>query len=274
MTHVQAMARFGRQLVESEDVDPIYPVLRHIYAQRGLSAERKHWQTALYVAYYNLPSALAAFRRWENVGTHLPKDAATYPCAVERRGLRGGKVVAYINEMVDKIFRPLGGGKYWSQKGWTDDEQENFRLFTAQVMSLNGNGRWAAFKWAELLKKVHGYPLAAPDMCLEHCSGPRDGLRMVYGLPSSTPTEELNKYSLRLWEELQAEGFEPADWEQLETVLCNYHSYAHGKYYVGHDIDEMLEATEVRWLSSYDRVAILEARAATIPHKYLKEFKR
>jgi hypothetical protein len=43
---------------------------------------------------------------------------------------------------------------------------------------------------------------------------------------------------------------------------------------VGHDIDEMLEATEVRWLSSYDRVAILEARAATIPHKYLKEFKR
>ncbi len=271
------MARFGKRLIQSGDIDPAYPVLRHLYKSRALRVDRALWQTAVYVGFYNLPSALAFYRLHPNI-IRVQDNAAPFPCATERRGLRGGKVVRHLNEMVE-AFR-VRGIETWITDGWPTDQWEgnpeaNFRRFTTQAMSLWNNGRWAAFKWAELLKKVHGFPLAAPDMCLEHCSGPREGLRMVFGLPDTLKVAELNQWAERLRTSLAYEGLVIEDWEELETVLCNWHSYRLGKYKVGHDIHEQYEATEKAfregWLSVQDYQAIFEARAASFATRWLKE---
>ena len=60
-------------------------------------------------------------------------------------------------------------------------------------------------------------------------------------------------------------------WSQLETVLCDFHSLERGHYYVGHDIDQMLEAVNRPEVDPEVRHLILRARQATLPHRYLGE---
>ena len=71
-----------------------------------------------------------------------------------------------------------------------------------------------------------------------------------------------------LRERLAAMGV-PLSWERLETVLCDFHSMVKGRYYVGHDIDQMLEQAEKAPPAIRD--LILAARAATLPERYLGE---
>jgi hypothetical protein len=267
------MARFGRRLIQSGDIDPAYPVLKHLYQARSLDLEQALWQTAVYVAFYHLPSALAFYREHPSPGRITDADAP-FPCGIERRGLRGGKVVRHLNHLSNE-FRVFGIAQ-WITQGWGTDPRQNFRVFTKQAMGLWNNGRWAAFKWAELLKKVHRLPLDAPDMCLEHCSGPREGLLMAYGLPETTTTQRLNEQAMLLRCDLaHNHNLHIADWEELETLLCNWHSYRLGKYEIGHDIHEMYTVTEKArregWLVDQDHQAIFEARAKSFATRWLKE---
>src|SRR5512138_1036979 len=82
---------FARAMLASRDLDPIYDVLRALYYALDLAGETALWFTALYLAYYNLPSALVAFRAVPEPG-YIPERLLTLPIAVERRNLLGGRL--------------------------------------------------------------------------------------------------------------------------------------------------------------------------------------
>lgn len=246
----------------SEDIDPVYPVLRALYAAQGWAEAQALWFTTLYVAFYHLGSAWVAFQERPDPGP-LPARVTRLAIAVERRGLRGGKVLAHVEALVATTGSDLAG---FIRDGWRTHPEANYEAFWIQWQRVWGNGRWATFKMAELLKKVHGLPLAAPDMRLADCSGPRQGLEWLYGLHGEdVPT--LDRAGVQLRGMLAAAGL-ALDWEGVETVLCNFNSTAKGHYYVGHDIDEMQgQLTQ----APSDVTPLWTARAAALPVAYRGE---
>lgn len=260
---------FGRAMVVSRDLDPIYDMLRALYAELELDHAARLWFTALYLAYYDLPSALTVFRACPEMA-ELPSWALTLPIAVERRNLRGGLLPQ--NLLSYRQLCTQAGGQYaFLTRGWGADPEQNFLRFWETAQRPWGNGRWAAFKWADLVKNVHGAPLAAPDMRLEECSGPKEGLQRLYRTATEyVPT--LNRLGSGLRDRFARDGL-LLDWEQLETVLCNFKSLAKGKYYVGHDIDELQERIDTApRLSIGDRSALYTVRREALPIFYLGEW--
>lgn len=257
---------FGRELIRSQDVDPLYPILKEL--ERSMGDEGALWFTFLYMAYYNVASAAVAWKHLPQPGFHngLPKlDIAT-----ERRNLRGNKLRPHLDNYVTAIDRH-GSQTAFLQQRWGANPIHNYEAFWLTAQTLWQNGRWAAFKWSEILKKVHGWNLAAPDMRMEFCSGPKAGLMDLFGLRADPGVDALNEYGVILIEATQAEGLDVGDWETLETVLCNFHSLRAGRYYIGHDIDELQDVIEHSPPDADTRAWLYEARKAVLPHEYLGE---
>src|SRR5687768_5231561 len=167
---------FGQELIASKDIDPLYDVLKVLEA--GMDEDQALWFTFLYMTYYNLGSAVKAFKLQPHPGL-LPPEAKAFACSTERRNLRGGKVIQHSENYLTWV-REMGGQRKFLRAGWRDDFTHNYERFWDTSQMIWNNGRWAAFKWSEILKKVHGWELAAPDMRMQFCSGPKAGLELLY----------------------------------------------------------------------------------------------
>lgn len=256
---------FGRAHIASGDIDPTYPVLRHIVRSWGLTANEALWLTNLYVAYYHLPSALIAYRMQPNPALALPEEALTLPCGTERRGHRSPKALKLHLDSYRRATYPRQTG-YWCE-GFTLDRTRNFHIVYRKASQLRGNGRWAAFKLADLYLHALEMPLDFPSMFLEESSGPRAGLALLY---PEAAAGRLTPWAILLRNEFAASGV-PVSWDRLETILCDFHSLAAGRYYVGHDIDEMQARLFAADLTVTELELLLEARRASFPAAYLGE---
>jgi hypothetical protein len=225
--------RFAELQLDSQDIDPAYPVLKEL--ERGLDEEAALAFSLQYVAFYNLASTL---RHWHG------ELYAGLPTGIERRGLRAPiNMGGHLDALAEKFDR-YRGFKPWLQA-----------LFTG-----NPTKDWHAAR----LQLVHGWPLEAPDMGNEGSSGPLSGLRIVVR---------------EIWDPDEAAVFliavmhhrlgRPLGYEQLETLLCDFHSMYRGHYYNGHDIDSMLE--QAYKAPEHVREKLLLARAAALPAEYLGE---
>lgn len=58
--HEADLRTFAEWHVASQDIDPVYPVLADIEGELCRDDYERVWFTFLYVAYYNLPSAVMA----------------------------------------------------------------------------------------------------------------------------------------------------------------------------------------------------------------------
>jgi hypothetical protein len=268
---------FGRELMRSRDIDPLYPVLSELMNILRLENQSARlWLTFLYVAYYHLPSALAIFAE-QSYPQSLSSRAIMYPTGVERRNLRGGLALSHVEHYVIRMRR-AGGQEQWLARILRHkNAEQNYEAFWQCSQDIWGNGRWAAYKWSEILKKVHGYPLSAPDLRLQYCSGPRDGLAYLLNMQEVSDISYLNEAAQQLkdWMENEGNWQDDLDWEALETILCNFNSLRKGKYYVGHDIDELqqriLEASGQQWLKFPWSSFLWQARSKALPHAYLGE---
>lgn len=272
-----ALYKFAKNLIASEDIDPLYPVLKHL--QKDLDPEQKLWHSFLYVAWYNLPSATAAFTEYSLPNKQLLKHIdPKWPTGIERRNNRGGKVVGHIDSYL-KIIEVTKSQKKWYWEGLSRDKEpeDNWRILNERIQTLHGNGRWAAYKFCEVLRKVNNLPIQAPDMGHQFSSGPREGLAMLFGeIPGQTSEviDQLNAQGDVLIEKLQKLGLDVGQ-EEVETVLCNFKSLMKGKYYTGHDIDELQEqivsSLEKKIITIGQAEMIFEARRAVLPKHYLGE---
>lgn len=278
-----AFAVFSKYHLASEDIDPVYPVLR--YLQRDMDVEQQLWHTFLYVAWYNLASGHDVFLRFpEPCDRKLIRWAKTErrPTGVERRNLRGPNMVNHLLSYLDEMDEwPNQGSFYMAEADpkarSLEARNANWLAVNQQVQQIYGNGRWAGYKLGEILRRVNGFPIEAPDMGNQHSSGPREGLARFYGeVPGeSTDTIQLlDDMGLDLQRRLANVGIE-VDVEHLETLLCDWKSTAKGKYYVGHDTDLMYEqvmhAHTEGHISTEGLAQILEARVASLPQEYLAE---
>lgn len=277
---LQELSAFAREHMASNDIDPVYPMLRHIYTEMGLGHERALWFTFLYVGVYNLPTALRMFDGGGNPGHLYIKDYGTMDTGTERRTFRG---VSGLTKFIDhvqsynRLWKAVGSQRSWIELDWGKSPQTNFDLFFGTAQTIQHNGRWAAYKWAEILKKVHSYNLAAPDLSLQYSTGPKAGMMRLFGkaydMANDMQRERMLPAVLR--SRLFDQGVLVPDWEALETIVCDYNSLAEGRYYVGHDIDQLLAqimaAKQGGHITEDEYSLLMEARKASFPHQYLGE---
>jgi hypothetical protein len=267
-----AFAEFAKHMTSSADIDPVYPVLKQLVADLELEPAQAEWLTVLYLAFYELTSALAAFVHHPEPGDNTilsDRLALRLPTGIERRGLRGGDPMQ--EHLLDWLSR-FDGTSFFTPalEHFGDDAYRNDSILSQYIGGVKYNGRWACYKACEVMHKVLGYPNAARDAGHEGSTGPRQGLTIFFPEVKGNRPVDLNLLDYQtdtLIRATAAHGVE-LEVEEVETLLCDFKSLSRGRYYCGHDTDLMLEGI----LSGPEgiRGMLLHARRA-LPSEYRGE---
>ena len=231
--------RFSERQLETGDIDPAYPVLRQLYT--GLTREVALWRSLLYVTFYKLSSAEEA---WQEYPEPQPVSPIGFrkPTGFERRGFRGNDKAAHnVNETYQET-RWHGGFAGWVGESIRDGGEAGWDRLRTDFQRITGNGPWASYKWADILRNVHGYPIVASDIGAgggSQTAGPIPGMVRLTGQPWQVcATDTMLQRSLL--RRAQAAGVRFGGLDQLETCLCDFNTLCKGNYYTGHDIDAMM----------------------------------
>lgn len=266
--------RWHHAQVRTLDLDPVYPWLRHLADRWGLDQAQRGWLVQCHVIWYHPGSTLRAFQAVDHVKA-LPRSfdqlesagLLSLPTGVERRGHRdrlqlAKHLLALPYVLPDGLYAYVDQGETW-----------NWRRLNDRLAGIPGNGRWAAYKTAEMLQKVAGAPVIATDAGHRYSSGPRKGLADLFGdrVPlgqNVSAVQRLDRMTAALGDHLG----EP-DVAQVETSLCDFHSVIMGHYYLGHDIDSMQSALHDRRAAVRGSLAddAWQARSEVFDHRLLGE---
>lgn len=213
---------FSKALVNSNDVDPVYPFLAHIIRHEGFDPEEAvFW----YGYFYSIESMVKLLRGQINF------EEAKY-------GIERGRT--------PQIRDPKN--KERTLSAWKSAKPTEFaaratssREFAEYLRQIPYFGGWASYKYTELFEKTLAFDNLAPtDMNVAEGDvngngGPCGGLRWLYGIE--------DKYTSAIVPEWEALGVTLSrrwgyDLGQVETCLCKYRKLKVGNYFVGHDIQE------------------------------------
>ena len=225
---------FGKQLVESGDLDPVYLIL---WRAKFNPIKLRRWLLAFFCFYHcgtcswivDQPNYWAAMTEAANTSKH--------PRGTERRHYRGEaarKSMEYLRSRgVDGLFRGLEG-----------------ELELAEAMSYVtewvGFGKWIAFKVADMLERLEicRINFSATDTFL--FESPREGAELVaenYGdriAKEDAPRWALAYLGKRLGKLLAPPRYERTlNGQEYETILCKWKSHLNNHYPVGHDLEEL-----------------------------------
>jgi Alpha-glutamyl/putrescinyl thymine pyrophosphorylase clade 2 len=243
--------RFHAMELASGDVDPVYRVLDRLSA--SMPQREMALLSFLHVAFYDLGSALQAWGMCGGQANPRAVDSLiSLPCGTERRGMRDKPELRKHLTALFEIDAAFDGLHRWAERFHTYGE-----LFGA-LQGIYGNGRWAAYKSAELLSwslrpyQINATQWTPTDMGHAHSSGPRQGLELLWAgapLPSGHTAQavrRLDAVSEELVFYLHQQGVR-ASQATAETTLCDFNSLVRGRYYPGHDIHQMGDQLRRAW---------------------------
>lgn len=238
---------FGRQIIESRDLDPVYVVLHEAQLDRRTLQK---WLLG-YWCFYHMGTASWVVDQglyWQAMLTAA--GSKDYARSSERRHFRGKSAldsVAWLKDRgVDALFKPI-----W-RTPQTATQVMNY------VKTWRGFGPWIAFKVADMLERLgvcdvkfsvdeamYDSPREAAKTLWELEGQPRAGLGdAVGGWAVNRIVDTLvNQMVGRM-------GHAPPRYERLinaqeaETILCKWKSYMGGHYHVGKDIAEIKHGLE------------------------------
>jgi hypothetical protein len=231
---------FGEALIKTGDLDPVYLSIYNAH----LPEPQLVRLLLAYFLFYSLGAA-AWLSEQENYWTAMERAAENkepsplggrWPRGTERRYFRGPKSVRAIQTLgkssPEEVFAPLRNAN-------------SLASVAAIVGSWPLCGPWISFKVADVLERVMAFPVEFPsDTCMMY-KEPRAGLEML-SADQSFETEDrtlagvygtLTKRFRHFKAPPRYERFCNA--QESETVICKYHSMAHGFYHVGKDIHEV-----------------------------------
>jgi hypothetical protein len=238
--------RFAEAQVRSGDLDPAYVLLRAHYEAEGIDDETAVWRTLLYVTWYHVGSAERAWKLFPSANrfdeVRAPALLRGYETGIERRGFRGNDLASAFIERVELTATSTAGSLWrWVTEAAAPGGTLGWETVRQTFQAIPHAGPWASYKWADLLKHVHGLSITASSIGdkLGETAGPIPGMVLLTGLPWSECASSV---------ELQQEMHDVATQmgcpfrglDQLETALCDFNSLAKGRYYHGHDIDSQM----------------------------------
>lgn len=250
---------FSKRHKSSGDIDPVYLVFREVNRIEGLTIEQIVWRTLLYVAWYRIGSSEIVFKDYPEPS--IIEREYRLPTGIERRGFRGNNKAV---EMINDFMRVNNGVEGYLHKVISHEGEEGWMFIRDDFEKIKNNGGWASYKWADLMKNVVGLNITANSIGGEKVKkhSPVQGLQYILECD----------YEMCKSHEVQRDFYNICKTfhdfnglEEFETSLCDFKSLVNGNYYVGRDIDEMLD-----WLPELGEVWI-QARKNVLDDKYLGE---
>lgn len=253
------MVEFGRHLLSSGDLDPVYVALNGAGYD---DATRNRWLTA-YCAYYSCAvachmSALDGSSFWAEMFLAAENEVSApyggrWPRGHERRHFRGGQAVAGVRDWRDRyptephrMFALIAG-----------EGPESFASVRERALKHRSVGDWLSFKMVDLVDACMGVTVDQSDITPFLYETPRAGLlefwRQRQGLPpEARPKDEpavLRAVLVHLEHEFQELSpphklGQRVDMFSLETIACKFKSHLNGHYPLWNDVDEITRGFE------------------------------
>lgn len=248
------IADFGRQLILTQDLDPVYVALTRV--QWGDSGQRLRWLLSYWLLYHcGVASYLSQYKGrqyWDTLmDVALNMDPAPvggrWPRGRERRHFRGALATSSVLGLVRRYSTPEEAVEYmvgaYSLAGVSD-----------RVEAHRGFGPWISFKVADMAERVLGREVSFTEGEVMMFKDPRQGALMAFDtLPLSEATRNgaddqlrihtVVRYLLDSLSDLKAppSGDRPLNIQEVETILCKWKSHTRGHYPVGMDTHEIRE---------------------------------
>lgn len=235
MQHLFNFTDFERAslaLIQTQDVDPVYPFLKSIIKYEGFDAETAIF---MYVYYYSIES-MVLFMRGLSQGESPTKMFQQ----ISKFGMERGRTPQVRRiENFEKAF-----DRWLSVESILKSQTLDFNSGRELFKTIPFFGEWACYKICELMDQTLSYDnLKINGLGIENSdpnknTGPVFGLRYLYGIN--------NKYTKAIIPEWEALGWNLSKiWNapigQIESCLCKVPKILHkGSYVVGHDINEFL----------------------------------
>jgi hypothetical protein len=226
---------FGKQLITTKDLDPVYVVL---YNAKELRPKLEEWLLA-YWCFYHCGTASWIVDQ-PNYWKAMEQAAASkeYKRSSERRHFRGQaaiKSVAWLkNQGIAKLFKPFLSG-------------DDFMLkeVMAYVKFWYCFGDWIAFKVADMLERLEICKVVfTPENVFDMFEAPVKGaeaMAEIHGpATGEIPMWAYNKLRAVLGKHLAPpSNNRTINIQEIETILCKAKSHWNGHYPVGKDIGEV-----------------------------------
>lgn len=257
MTPVQ----FGRALVESGDLDPIYVMLR----TAGLALPiRQRWSLAYWLFYHaGVATRLAALPQaafWDGVQQGLDDK---WPRGTERRHFRGKQAQTTVDKLRNVYATPDAAVSFITGK---QGSKQTFHEVKARALTWWGFGEWISFKMVDMTDAVLGVPVDFTGTEAHFFDAPKTGAWLVLQHYAGTSREEMEEARGMTDAMSDREAVEraitecllpelaslraphapsrPLALQEYETILCKYKSHLSGHYPVGHDTKHIFKALE------------------------------
>lgn len=249
-----SLLEFGKQLIDSKDLDPVYILLQ----ESGMERE-KLWKWLLaYWGFYHVGTAsyLSEGNTEDRFWRRYMEGAksvgnATHPRAPERRHFRGKNAVDSVNWMWSTGIEQMIGG--FEEKGKAGETLTVSQVM-AHVQQWVGFGPWIAFKVADMLERLG---IVKVDFGLTDgfiYDSPAKGADLAWGeygeYPPTKPEGGVITWAMDyiLLSDEVAYSLAPPRYErpinvqEAETILCKWHSHMKGGYHIGEDIESCKKA--------------------------------
>lgn len=251
---MSSVTDFGRELLRTGDLDPVYVALHGAQLDRPTLAR---FCIAYWCFYHvGLAAAMAEIKSpkkyWEammkaavNEGFDLD-SRKPFPRGGERRHYRGAQAVASMASLIS--LYPKGAEQ--AVEGFIGAPQgyacHTYKSVAAAVQKHRGFGEWIAFKIADMSERVLGYDTDFSDCHLGIYKDPRQGAALSrFGRWDHPITDEEVKDEfatiVKALKSFKAPPSydRPVNIQEAETVACKAKSHAKGRYPLGKDTLEI-----------------------------------
>jgi Alpha-glutamyl/putrescinyl thymine pyrophosphorylase clade 2 len=243
--HFEKAVAFGRTLITTGDLDPVYIAIYRTKFDRAMIAR---WMLAYSCLYHLAASVFIAQKKgkafWELLQEAAVNEGLKWPRGSERRHWRGRAAVECVAWLRKRYKLPEGAADMWAMP-----EMNGVRSCAKVLRNVQETpyyGPWIAFKVADLLERVAGVPVDFSQFELGVYSEPRKGaaLLLTGDAKSKITDAELRSVVDALQAKLgrlcaPPDNNRPVNVQEIETVLCKYKSHVGGHYPLGKDTLEV-----------------------------------
>ena len=280
-THLRFLADFTRYERAVGGPDPHMRIVCEGIIEPDWSPADKAWMIGCYLAPYNVPTGEVLFHYWPNAASVLNdpdglrrwvKEA--WPGISMRRERRAIRTPV-------KLAEHLINYAEWCvvRSGRIHAESDADRVWR-ELMTIQGNGRYATIKTYEALQRVGVVGPPFPDIRPHGGWSPREMLAKLHpdveaalnGGNTAVLCQLANDRAVISKNDLEAELSDTVDWYTMEVVLCEYKQAWDGGQYPGRAHDSELghiSKVEPQWPDVPFRA--LQIRSEMFPHLALGE---
>lgn len=237
------VVEFGRRLLETEDLDPLYVAL---WKAEMSKAQLCRWLVAYWCYYHaglccQLSEVTVGF--WAAMH-RVAKGGKEYPRGTERRHFRGKLAIESVGRLRDRFSMAS------ELVSWLGEGGPTAYGVCARVLSFYGFGEWIKWKVPDMLDRLGLAEVKFVEKDLQLMfSTSRDGAKEtceVCGGGEQVERKSLrtaHRYLLQHLGKFKAPPLydRPINVQETETIFCKWHSHRTGRYPVGKDCRDLRE---------------------------------